>query len=779
MIIGRFNAFFSCLNKEFVPNRHVTSFQVYRRSPDGWKDAGRNKVIDKDTVDALDLTMKKKGHWRGSNSLMSWYPVDKLESVIGVESPSPVKSKTRKKLNDSITQCFHHATASYEAAHDGLTGLLNFSALDKKIESLLEGLQVDGAVDSNTTTAPRVSISLLSLDIDHFKQINDSHGHDYGDIVLMCFSSRVSKFIEKLKKDYPHFCFEFGRVGGEEFSLVISGALTEENVHLIASRINTNVSENVLPTEDEWNELAAGLGKGARDLPNIHDRKVTSSIGVSSIVFPGGLDRRKLIDRIKKEADASLYRAKAGGRNTFRYFPSIRDRHGAVLEHHSDVEVVAIDIGKDVSVQVGHEFYVYHPDFTGEKHFVRSDGRSKKTMGMYPRISCGRLVVFDAQREISFCHIASKNGIKSFPVNSSIQFIPAGTITHLVSTLNGEALGGYCRMSKPEDFHNSVKSKAAEKNKFSVVTFVLRNSESLEASHGVATINRVLADLYHSIDSGCPSGIQIAQIGPFEISVLLDEIRDAQLTSFVESILSNADSVAFGVGDFCAGVFCSENASLMKMGVDFSCALDFSRFAASPLLIKDKGGINNFSEHTSHRLLGARRTAGSHEEGKYDYDKLKKAGVKGAYFHNQGALCYYESSEQDLDAAMIAINEAIDAQAEPIFYANRGLIFHAQGKSLEAYLDFVECDNAEGDFDLPDIYMKTRAIAAYRSIRQDPSLCSALKVRAWLIDSIAISSQSVVEVPTKDLLEALNMIEEETQDRVNDREMGSVDEVGP
>ena len=127
------------------------------------------------------------------------------------------------------------------------------------------------------------TLSLLMLDIDHFKQINDSFGHLNGDIVLVTLA--------KLLRDYLRPYDVATRFGGEEFALVLPNTRLEAAKD-VAERLRIAIEELQFSGE-------------------LRDLKITASIGVSC--YPGGeIDN---IDQLLQAADHALYQAKEGGRN--------------------------------------------------------------------------------------------------------------------------------------------------------------------------------------------------------------------------------------------------------------------------------------------------------------------------------------------------------------------------------------------------------------------------------------------------------------------------------
>ncbi|MBF0551305.1 MAG: diguanylate cyclase [Deltaproteobacteria bacterium] len=153
------------------------------------------------------------------------------------------------------------------ATTDKLTRILN----RRKLDELLAG-------EIARSTRYRTPLSLMIFDLDHFKEVNDTYGHQAGDAVLQMITAIVGKNIRKV--DY------FGRWGGEEFMLILpetsvekAGALAEKLRELIAGHSLDQVG------------------------------RITVSFGVSQL--KGGDTVGSLI----KRADDALYRAKATGRN--------------------------------------------------------------------------------------------------------------------------------------------------------------------------------------------------------------------------------------------------------------------------------------------------------------------------------------------------------------------------------------------------------------------------------------------------------------------------------
>ena len=162
-----------------------------------------------------------------------------------------------------------------ETLIDPLTGIFNRRYLDRRLAQEVE-----------RALRYRIPLSVLLIDIDHFKQINDGYGHPVGDQVLVCLGKIVAG--ELRESDV------FARYGGEEFMIILPNTPLAGAVD-IAERVRLRVHSHVfLPVEPE------GMG----------GINTTVSIGVASL---GGT--ADSADKLVQSADKSLYGAKNAGRN--------------------------------------------------------------------------------------------------------------------------------------------------------------------------------------------------------------------------------------------------------------------------------------------------------------------------------------------------------------------------------------------------------------------------------------------------------------------------------
>ena len=139
----------------------------------------------------------------------------------------------------------------------------------------------------------RVTLACLLLDVDHFKRVNDTHGHAAGDRVLCEIADRVARQVRA--SDVA------ARYGGEEFALLLPDTRLEQ-ARVLAERIRLAVNREPVRLESE----------GCVD--------VTVSIGISAVCPPpGSVDFESLGETLIAEADVQLYRAKSDGRDRVRW----------------------------------------------------------------------------------------------------------------------------------------------------------------------------------------------------------------------------------------------------------------------------------------------------------------------------------------------------------------------------------------------------------------------------------------------------------------------------
>ena len=176
--------------------------------------------------------------------------------------------------------------------HDPLTTVLNRRGLDN-------------ALTQHFANRDASALTLLEVDIDHFKRVNDEHGHAMGDLVLQTVAQALAANVRG--NDFV------ARVGGEEFLVGCVGNDPKIAEHL-GERLRACMSQLQCPAATLQAPVKSGGSNARRSLP-----RCTVSVGISNPFTE--LDER---DQANREADAALYAAKAGGRNRVVKFDEIQ-----------------------------------------------------------------------------------------------------------------------------------------------------------------------------------------------------------------------------------------------------------------------------------------------------------------------------------------------------------------------------------------------------------------------------------------------------------------------
>ncbi|HBK51477.1 MAG TPA: GGDEF domain-containing protein [Pseudomonas sp.] len=167
------------------------------------------------------------------------------------------------------------ARLAHQATVDHLTGVLTRSAFTRRANALLESRQQH---------AQALPLTLMMLDIDHFKSINDAHGHAVGDQVLRQFASTL--------QDQLHNDELIARLGGEEFVVILPG-LAPERANFTAERLRRAIQDLHVVQADQRLQITVSIGVAGCD---------------ADMPAPS-------LDELLASADQALYRAKARGRN--------------------------------------------------------------------------------------------------------------------------------------------------------------------------------------------------------------------------------------------------------------------------------------------------------------------------------------------------------------------------------------------------------------------------------------------------------------------------------
>ncbi|HMJ09890.1 MAG TPA: EAL domain-containing protein [Polyangiaceae bacterium] len=207
-----------------------------------------------------------------------------------------------------------------ELAHyDPLTGLANRALMAEREKRAIPRAARSGR-----------SVALLAVDLDHFKVINDTHGHDVGDGVLVEVARRLSASIRSEDT--------VARIGGDEFVILLEDLEDADGARRVAQRIHNAFATPML----------------------IEGKELTTSPSVGIALFP---DDAGNLGELQRHADAALYEAKQSGRNSYRFFSrELQNRARQRLELERDLAG---------ALAAGQFHLVYLPDVDVRSGIVR------------------------------------------------------------------------------------------------------------------------------------------------------------------------------------------------------------------------------------------------------------------------------------------------------------------------------------------------------------------------------------------------------------------------
>ncbi len=193
-------------------------------------------------------------------------PIDRNELLARIRTQI-----RRKRFQERLRTSFEYSLSM--ALTDGLTGLYNRRYFEVHLQKML---------DSHKESSKKLSI--LFMDIDHFKQVNDQYGHVVGDEILKVFAFRIQDNLRSFDL--------VARLGGEEFVAILPDT-SVETAHIIAERLRRSIHDK---------PIKCGAPEG--------EVRISTSIG-GAIIEPGDHQIQAVLDR----ADKALYQAKESGRN--------------------------------------------------------------------------------------------------------------------------------------------------------------------------------------------------------------------------------------------------------------------------------------------------------------------------------------------------------------------------------------------------------------------------------------------------------------------------------
>jgi len=207
-------------------------------------------------------------------------PLDLVVELVAVNGLTEADQTLLVNVHDVSEQRRFEEQLKHLAAHDPLTGLANRRAFDEALDRHLKDCARYGARGA-----------VLMLDLDHFKEVNDTHGHEVGDQLLVS----VAAVLRRLLRDSD----VIARLGGDEFVVLLPHA-TRSDVEVVAARVVEGIRRE-----------ADGVGPTA-------GRRVTASVGAVLVQ-----DTESTPEELLTAADMTMYDAKDAGRDTFAVLDAV------------------------------------------------------------------------------------------------------------------------------------------------------------------------------------------------------------------------------------------------------------------------------------------------------------------------------------------------------------------------------------------------------------------------------------------------------------------------
>lgn len=238
----------------------------------------KSKHHDQAFYAAMWRDIDATGHWQGEiwnrrkdgEVYLEWLTITKIRSSIGepIQYVSVFNDITKSRYNDERIK--------HLAFHDALTDLPNRSLLMDRLDHQIAKAERD-----------KNCLAVMFLDLDRFKVVNDTLGHEIGDDLLRAVAKKLQAQVRQSDT--------VSRLGGDEFIILLDSPANDEEVAYIAGRVLAAISEPM-----EFRGRVAQVG---------------ASIGIA--MFPR--DGNTPVELMKR-ADAAMYAVKEGGRNTYRFF---------------------------------------------------------------------------------------------------------------------------------------------------------------------------------------------------------------------------------------------------------------------------------------------------------------------------------------------------------------------------------------------------------------------------------------------------------------------------
>lgn len=557
-----------------------------------------------------------------------------------------------------------------EKSLDSMTGLYNKEAFMKRTVEIIEKIRKEILQEDKSKAKGRsYDISMVHIDIDHFKRINDTWGHAVGDKVIKSFAGFLENFSYEYLKD-KNITIAPGRLGGEEFGIILS---------------NTNQNDARDFAEKLLENLKSGsLLEGLKNMPAL---SITASIGVATLksveIISEKNDPRLLASKLYEDADIATYVAKKMGRARVMLYERILQEGGIIIDYDDRTEIVVIDIGSDVGVNVGDVFKVYdNKKFTGTQP-IYEPGSKEKIIGYYPRLPLGEIEVILVQPGVSF---ARKIGDEDFHVEKgfTLEYVPKEELKRPSAPERRKRE----RRSKGFVSEKTIFEKRIEelstREKFVVALIAMDSYRLISDRYGTARTEKIYKKLIKTLDSMLPEGSVMARISNEEIGIIPGALNGFEkIIKNVINEIKTEEGISFSAGVY----FASKWEKGRKKPLECARkALDIARFegGGTVIVFNEESATKKLSFYIKHR---------DYEHILEEYNNLLKLGlsIKGLKKVYAEALYYFGKLEDALKENMEALKESPE---DPEILKNIASIYLEMGKNEEAVQYFEKLEGA-------------------------------------------------------------------------------------
>lgn len=272
--------------KLYVSEESYNIFGVPRVSPDIFHKLLMNSVHEDDKK-AFDIAVSKATEGQPSDiAFRACLPNGQEKIILMHLDSSPEHHEPDHRIFGTIQDISEQRKAEESirqlAYYDSITGLPNRDLFKEHLNMALYQAARD-----------KSKVAVMFLDLDNFKRVNDSLGHEAGDQLLKIISKRIQESVrcsDLAARDVSDVDTSLARLGGDEFTILLSGLHGIKHVEAVAQRVIKHIAE---PVTLSGNKVV-----------------VSASIGIS--IYP---EDGKDIDTLLKNADAAMYEVKAKGRN--------------------------------------------------------------------------------------------------------------------------------------------------------------------------------------------------------------------------------------------------------------------------------------------------------------------------------------------------------------------------------------------------------------------------------------------------------------------------------